>query len=294
MLEAQGKYNHLSEKLRADIQKAADRAGRYVKYRFAIARKNPDGERKTGGEYLYPLLYTLTPVTFDIVDPYDKQRKKIALVIETNEKDATSDKFDRIEIKEGWQGVYTLDMNNPNDRDKFAYIELHPKLENGMLRDLQIAPIVSKVDEKQRAETAMRERNVKVDAMFAASNMNPEEVKDFAAAMGWDEATDIVILKEEICSLAERDPKFFIDFVNDKALEYKAVIKRALDNRIINWIPVENKFVWASNKQAIAVLERMEGGKELERMSEWLLVSKNGGEIYNKIRGMLKELKPVT
>lgn len=294
MLEKQGKYNDLSPKLREDLAKAADKAGRYVKYRFAIARKNPDGEHRTGGEYIYPLLYTLTPVTFDIIDPYDKQRKKIGIVVALKENGANSDDFARIEIREGWQGIYTLDMEKPDDMDKFAYLELHPKLEGGLLRDPNSPAMVARVDDKQRATDAIRLRNVKIDAMFAASNMNHEEVKDFASAMGWDEALDIMILKDQIAELAERDPNFFIDFINDKGLEHKAVIKRAVDNGILSWVPVENKFIWNSNKQTIAVLERMQGGKELERMSEWIFTSKNGEEVYKRIKAMLQERKPVS
>ncbi len=123
--------------------------------------------------------------------------------------------------------------------------------------------------------------------MFVASQMSTNEVKDFACAMGWDEHEDLSIIRERIMKHAEEGPQWFKDFIDNKSIEYRAVIKRAMDNNIISWQPVENKFVWSSNNQTIAILDRCEDGKVLERMSDWVITSKNGQEVYMKLKGML-------
>lgn len=291
MLEAIGKFNRLSPDLRKEIETKGDKAGRYVKYRFDIARLNPDGQQTTGGQYIYPLLYTLTPVTFEIIDPYDKGRKRIGLVRDLKEHGASEDSFHRISIKEGWQGIYTIDMEKPHDRDVFAFLELHPKMQNGRFRDFNAPGIVTRIDEVAEATTLSRLRNVKVEAMFVASSFNAQQVRDFAAAMNWNESDDLVILKNRIEAIAESDPVFFKEFIDSKNIEYRAVLKRAMDKNIIAYLPVESKFVWVSNGQPIAVLERVEGGKYLDRMCDWVLTSKNGMEVFQRIKGLLSSEK---
>jgi hypothetical protein len=137
------------------------------------------------------------------------------------------------------------------------------------------------------AKVSLTARENRANAMFVASQMTEQEVKDFASAMGWDEHQDIHIMRDKIMQDADNDPDWFKSFIDNKSIEYRAVIKRAMDNNIIQWQPVENKFVWASNNQPIAILDRCEDGKVLERMSDWISTSKNGQEVLIKLKGLL-------
>lgn len=291
MLEQQGTkivYNNLSDQLRKDLEDKAAEAGRFIKYKFAIARKNPDVEQRTGGEYLYPQRWALSPVTFDIIDPYDKRRKKIGLVTRLKEYGNPDDGFRRVYLDEPWRGIYILDMNDKNDRDTFCYLELHPKLEGGMFRDPNMPAVFSRVDEVKQAKKSVSAKQDRANAMFIAGTMSTSEVQDFASAMGWDEHEDINVLQDKLLDLADKDSEFFKNFINNKSIEYRAIIKRAMDNNIIAFQPVESKFIWVTNGQTIAVLERCEGDKVLDRMSDWVQTSKNGHEVYSKLKGMLK------
>lgn len=291
MLEQRGTkvvYNNLSEGLRKELKEKLKEVGRYVKYRFAIARINPDGERRAHGEFLYPLRWALTPVTYEIVDPYDQLRKRIGLVTGLKEYGAPSDGFRRIWLEEQWQGIYILDMENPDDRDAFAYLEMHPKLEGGKFRNPNLPAIFSRIDELKQARKSLTEKENRANAMFVATSMSINEIQDFACAMGWNEHEDIDILRDKVLEIADKDHGFFKSFINNKSIEYRAVIKRAMDNNIIAFQPVESKFVWVTNGQTIAVLERAEGNQVLERMSDWLQTSKNGHEVYGKLKALLK------
>jgi len=296
MLEAQGKhYNHLSDQLRKELNDKADKAGRYVRYKFDIARKNPDGEQRTGGEFLYPLLYTLTPATYNIVDPYDKKQKKIALVLALKEFGADFDHFGRVTIRSATQGKLILDMTKPEDRDIFGFLEMHPKMTGGRFQDKEGPGIVSLIDEVKTADDSLKRRNLRIDAMYVAANMQLREIKDFAAAMGWDEHEEPVLLRDKITELAEMDPEFFRSFIDNKSIEYRATIQRSLDNDLIQFLPVESKFIWSTNRQTIAVLDRVEGHNVLERMTDWIMTSKNGMEVFTKLKSMLsKKGEPTT
>jgi hypothetical protein len=279
-------YNNLSPELREKLNKKAAEAGRYVKYKFAIAKRNPDGEFKTGGEYLYPLSWSLTPVTFHITDS-DGLRKKIGMVDKLKEFGHPADSFRRVKLLEQFRGILTLDMDNMEDQDMFAYLQLHPKLEGGMFRDKNEMAVFKHIDDIKEAKSSLSARENRANAMFVASQMAANEIKDFACAMGWNEHDDISIIRDRVMELADKDPLWFKNFIDNKSIEYRAVIKRSMDNNIIAWQPVENKFVWTSNGQTIAILDRCEDGKVLERMSDWIVTSKNGQETYTKLKGIL-------
>jgi hypothetical protein len=280
-------YNNLSDELRKVLDGKATEAGRFIKYKFAIARKNPDIEQRTGGEYLYPQRWALSPVTFDIID-YDKKRKRIGLVTRLREYGNPDDGFRRVYLDEAWRGVYILDMNDKDDRDTFCYLELHPKLENGLFRDPNMPAVFSRIDEVKQAKKSLTDRENRANSMFVATTLTDSETRDFACAMGWDEHEDIAIIRDKVLEIADKEQEFFKNFINNKSIEYRAVIKRAMDNNIIAFQPVENKFVWVASGQAIAVLERCEGNKVLDRMSDWVQTSKNGQEVYSKLKGMLQ------
>jgi hypothetical protein len=171
------------------------------------------------------------------------------------------------------------------------FFEMHPKLEGGDFRDKNEMAIFRRIDDVKEAKTSLTARENRANAMFVASQMSAQEIKDFACAMGWNEHEDISIIRDKVMELADKDPDWFKNFIDNKSIEYRAVIKRAMDNNIINWQPVENKFVWASNNQTIAVLDRCEDGKVLERMSDWLITSKNGQEVFAKLKGLLFKAK---
>lgn len=282
-------YNNISTQLREKYEKKAKEAGRYVKYKFAIAKRNPDGEMKTGGEYLYPLRWSLTPVSYTITDPFDNLRKRIGIIKNLKEFGHTADHFGRVYLDEQFAGILTLDLENQEDQDKFIYLEMHPKLEGGEFRDKNEMAVFKRIDDVKEAKTSLTARENRANAMFVASQMSSKEVADFACAMGWDEHQDIHIIRDKIMEQADKDPDWFKNFIDNKSIEYRAVIKRAMDNKIIAWHPVENKFVWASNNQTIAILDRCEDGKVLERMSDWLSTSKNGQEVLTKLKSLLQK-----
>lgn len=286
MLEKIAGYNDLSTPLRERLEKAKKEAGATVRYKFSIARKNPDPE-KFNGEQIYPSMFTLGPVTFSIVDPYEKGvLKKIGLVDQVNEKgEAIS--FRRLQIKEAQSGEVALRLDHNEDAEMFAMLELHPKNGAGDFRDKTIQPLFYRIDELKEAEKSYRERNLRADAMWVAVNMRDEEIRDFAAAMNWDENSDLTILRDKVLEIADKNPDQYRQFVDTKNIEYRSTIKRAIGSNVISWIPVESKFVWTGNGQTIAVIDKGEGVDPFDRMSDWFIASKNGPEVYKKIRAIL-------
>ncbi|HEV3223849.1 MAG TPA: hypothetical protein VGZ90_13265 [Puia sp.] len=298
MLEAIGRYNHISEKTREELQARLQKAGKLVEYRFDISHFLPDiahdGENEVivrSDKKVYPRLYTLRPVTFNIIDKHSKQSVLIGLPNGSDESDANFS-VARVSVPEYMRGLLSLDLTNTDNWDMFALLELHPEHENGMYQNKNMKATFRRVDKLQDAQQSYSKREQRADAVAVARNKNQQEVRDFAAAMGWDETEDYTLLKDQVLQMAEEDTAAFAK-VEQSNISYAAAIKRAMNRQVIEFVPLENKFVWGSNKQTIAALERSDGTMKgiIDRFKDWLETSKNGEEIYNRMLSLMKPEK---
>lgn len=292
MLEKQAHFNDLSPALKKDLEDRIKSYGTKVKYKFAISSNNPD-PLKENGPIIWPTFYTLDPIVFDIVDTReertDKSRaKKIGMVDKVDDKGIPF-AFKRVRIAGKSAGVLELELDTPDDIMRAMYIELHPKLDGGLFQDKKRIPIISRIDEKKVSKEARENRSAKAKAIGVASQMSDEKVKQFAAAMTWDENEEMEVLRDRVEALAESDAGFFNDLVADKKVEYQATVKRALAANIISHDPVGGRVMWSSNQQLIIVLGVTTAQNEVEQIAEFLMTNgQKADEIYKKIRSLLK------
>lgn len=293
-LEQIGHWNDLSPKLREELNEKIKGFGKRVKYKFNISHDNPDPE-KVNGSTIWPFIYTLDPVSFRITDPYEKREgksstKQIGMINELDEKGLPKSFF-KFRVSERHKGVVILDLeNNPHDVMECMFLELHPKLTDGMFKDKTRQPIFSRVDEAKDAKEGREKRETRLKAMDAARNMSDKEVTEFAVAMLWDESEEVPTLRNQVEDLAEKDPQVFTDLIKSKNIEYQAVIKKALDKQIIAYNPADFKFIWCSTQQAIASLGvNLQDKNHVERFAEWLQINgQKSEEIYRKIKSLVK------
>jgi len=288
MLPVHKDLNNISSDLRKKLNEELKAVGKIVKYKFYIAKKNPDPEHKPNEEYLYPALYTLTPVVFYIPDGDDRRQVRIGLfdTIVKN-KDQDEEKFNRVALHNRDEGILTLDLTQREHQEIFEYLELHPKNENGFFRDKNIPAMFCRIDELKEAKQRVRTREMRGQAMMVATRLDEETTRSFAAAMNWNDLDDYEILKDKITTLADQDPEFFRKVIDDPSLEFKATVKRAIDANIVSWHPAEGKLTWTSNNGTICVLDRNSAEKYIESLGEWLMTSKNGPETFKKIKTLL-------
>jgi len=294
MLEQQGKYNDLSDKLRAEIEERVAGFGKSVRFKFKIDQPNPD-PFKYNGPIIFPFIYTLDPKVFQITDPYEdrpgKQKvKTIALIDKLSEGEKTESRFKSIKISEKSRGVLYYDLESIEQQEFAAYCLLHPKLEGGRFMDKGRLPIFSIVDERKLATEQREERGERKKAMDFAERMSDKEVVDFADAMNWDSTKDAGILRNEIEDLAEHTPKIFNDLVSNEKMEYQAVVKQAFDNNVISYDPIGNQVTYVSTSQVISVLSSDMNKSEVERAAEWFQFGGNNAQkAYNKVKSLLKK-----
>lgn len=301
MLSKSGaEVNDLSPELRKIINEAVAKQGKFVIFKFKISKPNPeynfigsaaaiDSEidmSKQGPKVLWPAWWDLQPVTYRIIDPGDKRRKKIGIVTQEDE-EGNPIGFKRCSLREIDMGRIKLDMDNPDDVEMFMYLFMHPLLTGGMFKDKTQADLIEIVNEIADAKSRGKRRSVKADAMYVANNMTEKEMLDYACAKGWDEDQDAEILQDLIGSDAENDPDKFKEFMESGNFNYRAEITRAEKSGVVHWLPMENKYTW-SNGQVIVAFGKIDDMDRLKEFSEWLISNKHGDDIFKRIKTLLR------
>lgn len=294
MLQQKGRYNDLSPELRQKIAKHVESLGSIVRYDFHLGRINPDPEPNPGQKILYPEMWTLGQVVFDITDPYEKRSDKdttktIALVekIDNTVDKNDGDRFTHISVRDRQNGMLEYNTSIPEQKDIVAYLECHPKNGDGLFPSpLYENMYFNRIDQGKLATDQRTERKARKTAMDYAEQMSDKEVVDFADSMGWKSSGDINQIRNDIEAMAETTPEMFNDKVDDKeTLTIKSTLKKAIDNKVIAHNPAEGSLLWASTGQNIITLGVSGGGKsDLERFAEWF---KTGG---NKAESQLKKI----
>jgi hypothetical protein len=281
------KYNNISDKLREELKKKIEGFGKTVRYKLNVSHPNPDKTLHSGKAVVWPAIYTLKPTVFTIVDPYDKQRKTIALYNGLDNDGRP--RFKKIKVAAVAEGNYALDLSDPDNQEIACFLELHPRLVDGQFKDKNKAQMIVRIDEKKLATEKKTERSERLKALTSAQAMSDKEVVEFADAMQWDSAEDIDVLKNRIEEMAEATPKIFNDLQDGKQVEYRAVIKRALDKNIIGFNPAEWKFIWSNNQDTLTVLQQIDGKSEIEQLAEFIMRNgEKGDKIYTRLKSLLK------
>lgn len=290
MLEQVGIYNDLSPKLRKQLEERVLSFGKRVRYKFKISNPNPDPQ-KTDGAVIWPFRYTLDPVTFSITDSLEdranKQKVKRIGIIAEMDAEGKPQRFKRVRVEGRYRGVVEFDLENPDDFEMAAYLELHPKQVNGLFADKNKLQVFERIDEKKLATEKRTERSLRLLALNVAQGMSDSEIVDFADANGWDSTEDIDILRSRVEEMAEETPGMFKDFIESSKIEYQSAVQRALDKKVIAFDPTEHKFYWVENNQVITVVSASTESTEIEKMSLWL---QTGGTVADKVYKKIKSL----
>jgi len=296
-----GILNDLSEPLKKRLEEQIDSFGKSVRFKFDIAHPDPDPEKKAIGAMIYPFLWTLDPVRFNIIDKEEKREgkgksKTIGIVEDwtQNEKEGLSVRYRRIRVPSVNLGILTFDLTKTEDRENVCYLLLHPKLTGGEFADENKMPIVKRIDEQSAATEQRLLRTARKKAMDVAEEMSDKEIIDFCDAMSggnnieWDSAQDMGVLRNKVEALAEADPKYFNDKVEGKNVEYQALIKQAMNKKVISFNPAEHNFIWVGNNQVVASLSPASQKNEIEQLAD---IFQSGGakmeETYKKVKSLV-------
>jgi 23S rRNA maturation mini-RNase III len=289
-------YNNFSDKLREELTERVKSFGDTVMYIFDISKPNPD-PLKYNGDTIWPNLYTLDPAIFSINDPHEnrdgKSRSKLVALIDNVDEKGIPNRFIKIRLHGRNKGILRIDLTNDLGFNQAMYLEIHPKHQGGIFSDKTKAQVFRRIDETSAANEERALRSARKLAMDTAEKMTTEEVYKFADAMLWDIGVNELVLRNKVEKLAEEHPVMFNDIINDKKTNYKAVIKRAIDNGVLVHSPMEGKLMWASSLQNICVLGiNNTENDDIDRFAQWFMTAGDtADEAFKKIESMLKGKK---
>lgn len=299
LLENIGISNDLSPKFRTELEDKVRKMGGatgVIRFKFYISNDDPDPDKK--GQKMWPWLYTLTPKTFNVQDPYEdrpnKQKvKRIVLVdqIENTPQGMVVSKVRSVKIEQKSKGILELRVNDSTDDFDYAmYLLLHPANINGQFKDPKRQSVFELLDDKADAQERNKNRSVKVKALLVVEKMTLAELREFAAAMAWED-TDADIIRDQAQALAESSPEMLLSLLdeNNKTIEYKATIKKATDKSVIYFDNSDYSYKYMDTRVVIYAAEPSGEGQPIDKLAFWFI---NGGEkaeaAYKKLKASLK------
>lgn len=202
-------------------------------------------------------------------------------------KNGTVSKVEYFEFNDYKNGICLLDGSKPIHRELYEFIQLTNMSGDSLLgdhRDSSIEKLFNLVDAKKESRRKNELFNKKADAFTFVRNMKAEDIREFAAAMNWDNwQGDLDSLESQIKDFADKDPLAFTRFAEDSTLKRKAIIKKAMGS-VITYDPAGHQIKWM-NGTVLASLERKPNQNEVDAFADWLSAAANGDQILAKLRG---------
>lgn len=298
MLEQVSPYNEFSPEYRKQLEDHVRSLGKKVRYRFHIENPNPDPE-KYNGPIIWPAVWTLDPAKFRVNDPKEKRdgiskSKQVALIADVDEK-GVPNKFKRIRISARMKGILEFNLIDSEGNENYEefqmvmFLELHPKNKNGLTKGGTETKVFERIDIKAAAVESTRKRRERDSAKEIARNLKDTEVREYAAAMMWDETEDIEVLRDRLEGEAENEPAMFLALHEGEQVGAQATIKRAIDQQVIGIDPISGTVTWAKNGKVIVSLGQNAGNKsDIARLADWFGSGEKKVEaIYKQIQGEL-------
>lgn len=144
------------------------------------------------------------------------------------------------------------------------------------------------VDEAAKSDKERKQRNLKREALNAAADLSPEDVRNYVAALGQDDSGKIEVLRNRLEELADNDPQSFLDLINNKQAVMKATLNRALNKGVILFDTEQSRFTWP-NGEVILVVSRTTAGDNIEELLGFCVASAKGEKVYQTIQSKAKK-----
>lgn len=271
-------YNDLSPEL---IKSTKLKPGEKVVYRITNIQRNPMDPSK----WALPSVKSV-PAVDQIWDEQQQEYIDIAAVRNVNAQGKHT--YHEIYFYGNQGGTMVLHGGRAADQEIHSYLSLCNYNASNPNRDNTKEAIFELVDENARSEKERKNRNLKREALNAAYDLSTEEVKNYIAALGKDDTRPIAVLRNELETLADHDPKALLDLVNNKQATMKAVINRALAKGVIVFDSEGSRFNWP-NGEAILTVARSTGSDAVEEMVSFCVSSAKGEKVYQTIQSKSKK-----
>jgi hypothetical protein len=269
-------YNDLSPEL---VKATMLKPGQQVVYRLHNIQKSTLDPNRLA----IPAAMNVPPV--DTI--WDEKKQEYVSIAAVKSVDAKGEHtFHDIFFYGSMAGHMILTGGRALDQEIHTYLTLCNFNATNPNRDTTKEAIFEMVDEEAKAEKESRTRNVRREALNAAADMSPEEVKDYSAAMGKDDSKPVSVLRNELEEMADKTPEDFMKLINNKQAMMKAAINRALKKGAIVFNQEQSRFEWP-NQEAILTVAR--GSDAVDELVSFCVSSAKGEKVYQTISSKAKK-----
>lgn len=266
-------YNNVSEKLLASTKL---KKGEMATFRLAKIQKNPANPSET----IIPSAVNV-PVIDQIWDEEKQDYVDIAAIARIS-KDGNHG-YHELWFYGSQGGHWILKGGVAQDQEIYSYLALSNYNGSNPNRDISKEIIFELVDESKKSEVERKVRNLKREALNAAADLDAEQVKIFVAALGKDDSRKIDILRNELETLADKDPAAFLELVSNKQAAMKATINRAIQKGAILFDTEQSRFTWP-NGEVILTVSRTTGGDNVEELLSYCVSNAKGEKVFQTIQ----------
>jgi len=271
-------YNNVSDSL---LKETKLKPGQQVVYRVSSITRNPVDP----SEVLIPAGVNV-PVMDQIWDEEKQEYVDIAAISRISADG--NHMFYELWFLQNQGGHMILTGGRAADQEIHSYLSLCNYNGSNPRRDTSKPIIFELVDEAKRSEVERKNRNLKREALNVEADLTLEDVKIYIAALGKDDNRPAEQLRNELEIMADREPKEFLDLVNNKQSTIKAVINRALLKGVIQFNAEQSRFSWP-NGEAILSVARTTGQDAVDELVSFCVSSAKGEKVYQTIAAKSKK-----
>lgn len=271
-------FNNLSPEL---IQSTKLKPGEKVVYRVNGIQRNPMDPTK----FAIPSARNVPPID-QIYDEKLGEYVDIAAVKSTDPEGNHT--FHEIFFYGNQGGMLVLSGGRGADQEIHSYLSLCNYNSSNPNRDTTKEPIFELVDENARSAKERIHRNLKREALNASADLTADEVRNYIAALGQDDTRPLEVLRNELETMADNDPKGFLELVNNKQASMKAILNRALVKGVILFDHEQSRYTWP-NGEAILTVARTTGGEPVEELISYCVSSAKGEKVFTTIQSKAKK-----
>lgn len=187
-------------------------------------------------------------------------------------------------------GLMILRGGNAVDQEIHSYLSLCNYNGSNPNRDTTKEVYFTLVDEQAKSEGERKVRNLKREALNVSADLTAEDVRNFIAALGQDDTKPLEVLRNDLETMADNDPKSFLELVSNKQAVMKATLNRALKKNVIKFEEEQSRFTWA-NGEVITTVARTTGSDAIEDLVAFCVSSAKGEKVYQTIQTKSKGSK---
>lgn len=271
-------FNNLSPEL---IESTKLKKGEKVVYRIHNIQRNPMDPTK----WALPSVRNVPPID-QIFDEIKGEYIDIAAV-----RSVTADgdhSFHDMYFYGSQGGMMVLSGGIAAHQEIHSYLSLCNYNASNPNRDTTKEALFELVDESVRSEKERKNRNLKREALNAAYDLSADEVKNYVAALGQDDTRPMEVMRNELETLADNDPKGFLDLVGNKQASMKAVLNRAIAKGVIIFDHESSRFTWP-NGEAILTVARTTGSDAVEELISYCVSGAKGEKVFQTIQSKAKK-----